>query len=76
MVQLVKDPVLSLQQLGSLLWHKLHPWPGRFHMPWVWPKKKKEELINRAFGIRLFDQSILRFFNIESEQRKMSSLYV
>ena len=32
---LVKDPVLSLWQLG--------PWPGNFHVPGAQPKKKKEE---------------------------------
>lgn len=40
MAQWVKDLVLSLQQLGMLLWHGFHPWPGTFHMPWVQPKKK------------------------------------
>ena len=37
MVQHVKDPVLSLQQLVSLLWHEFDPWPGNFHMPQAWP---------------------------------------
>ena len=32
----VKGPVLSL------LWCGLDPWPGNFHMSWVWPKKKKK----------------------------------
>ena len=31
--QEVKDPVLLLQRLGSLLWHGFDPWPGNFHMP-------------------------------------------
>ena len=35
----VKDPALSLQQLGQLLWHTFHPWPANFHMPWAWPLK-------------------------------------
>ena len=35
----VKDPALSLQWLGSLLWRRFSPWPGNFHMPWAWPKK-------------------------------------
>ena len=26
----VKDPALSLQQLGSLLWHGFYPWPKKF----------------------------------------------
>ena len=34
MAQLVKDLVLSLQPLGSLLWHGFIPWPGK-------AKKKK-----------------------------------
>ena len=28
----VKDPVLSLQQLGSLLWHRFDPWTRNFNM--------------------------------------------
>ena len=35
----VKDSVLSLQQLGSLLWNRFIPWPGNFHMSWAWSKK-------------------------------------
>ena len=31
-VQWVKDLVLSLQQLGSLLRHGFDPWSGNFHM--------------------------------------------
>ena len=30
---------LSLQRLGSLLWHALDLWPESFHMPWAQPKK-------------------------------------
>ena len=47
LAQWVKDPMLSLQQLGSLLWHGFSLWPGNFHMPAVQPKikiKKKIEL--------------------------------
>lgn len=29
---------------GLLLWCRLHPWPGNFHLPWVRPKKKKKSL--------------------------------
>ena len=31
-VQWVQDPALSLQWLGSLLWHKFDPWPRYLHM--------------------------------------------
>ena len=36
MVQLVKNPVLSL------LWHGLELWPRNFHMPQAKKKKKKK----------------------------------
>ena len=35
----VKDPALSLQWLGLLLWHGFDPQPGNFHMPRAQPKK-------------------------------------
>ena len=34
--------LVSLQGLGSLLWPGFSPWLETFHMPWVWPKKKKK----------------------------------
>ena len=43
-VQWVKDPMLSLQWLRSLLWHRFNPWPANFHMPWGWPKERKNLL--------------------------------
>ena len=42
-VQWVRDPVLSLQWLGSLLWHGLDPWPGNFCVLWARTKKKKKK---------------------------------
>ena len=39
MVQWIKDPALSLQLLGSLLWQGFDPQPGDFHMLWEWPQK-------------------------------------
>ena len=39
----VKGPALSLQRHGALLWHRLDPWPGNFHMPQAWPKKEKKK---------------------------------
>lgn len=32
MVQWVKDPMVSLQWLGSMLWPGLNSWPGNFHV--------------------------------------------
>ena len=43
MAKWVKDLMLSLQQLGLLLWHGFDPWPVNFHMPQTWPGKRKEK---------------------------------
>ena len=43
MVQWVKDPVLSLKQLRSLLWHAFNPRSGDFLMPWMQPKKTPKQ---------------------------------
>ena len=40
MAKQVKDPVSSLQRLGSLLWCRVDPWPGNSHMPQEQPEKK------------------------------------
>ena len=40
--QQAKDLALSLQQLGSLLWHGFDCWPGSFHKSRVWPKTNKQ----------------------------------
>lgn len=34
MAESIKDPVLSLQQLRLMLWHRFHLCPWNFHMPW------------------------------------------
>ena len=43
MAQEVKDPVLSLQWLGSLLLYGFDPWPRNFHMLQMQPKEKKKK---------------------------------
>ena len=40
--QLNKDLSLSLQQLGSLLWHEFDPWSRNSGMPQVQPKSRKQ----------------------------------
>ena len=40
MSQWVKDPALSLQQLGSLPWHRFDSWPGNLYMRGRRQKKK------------------------------------
>lgn len=42
-MQQVKDLVLPVGWLGSLLRHKFNPWPGNFHMAQVWLKKKEKK---------------------------------
>ena len=37
--QQVKDPELLVLWLGSLLPYIFDPWPRKFCMSWVWPKK-------------------------------------
>ena len=39
MVQQIKDMVLSLLWLRSLLWHGYNSWPRNFCMPWCGQKK-------------------------------------
>ena len=45
----VKDLMLSLQWLGSLLWCGFNPWPWNFHVPWVEPKPKRYKCILFSF---------------------------
>ena len=57
MAQWVKDPVLSLRGLGSLLWVGFDPWPSNLHMPHAWPKKKRSPycfLMNVGFWVLLY----------------------
>ena len=39
-MQWVKNLALSRQQPRLLLWQRFNPWPGNFHMLWVWLKKE------------------------------------
>ena len=36
----VKDSALSL------LWLGFHPWPGNFHVTWVWPKTEQKQKLH------------------------------
>ena len=40
---LVKDLALSLHQLRLLLKLIFDPWPGNFHILWVWPKNNNNK---------------------------------
>ena len=37
-----KDPALSPQWLGSLLWYRFDPWPRNFCILWVWGRGDKK----------------------------------
>ena len=43
MEQQVKDPALSLQPIGSLLWCSFDPWPGTICVLQVQPKGGERE---------------------------------
>ena len=54
MARWVKGLVLSLQQLGLLLWGGFNPWPRNFFMPWnghVQKKKKKIQHGKKTRGL-------------------------
>ena len=54
--QWVKDLVLSLQQLRSLLWCGFHPWPRNFCMLWVQPKKQTNKQTNKQKKTKKTDE--------------------
>ena len=43
LVQWVKNPTLLQLWCRLQLWLGFNPWPGNFHVLWVWPKKKKKK---------------------------------
>ena len=49
-MQQIKDPALSLQRLGSLLWHRFSPWPRNFHLPWGQQNKQTNKQTNTPQG--------------------------
>ena len=51
MVQQVKDLLLSLQGLGSLLWLTFDPWHRNFHMPQAKKilNKKQYSIVNQLY---------------------------
>ena len=43
-MDLIPSPAQWVKDLAlPKLWLGLDPWLKNFHMPWVWPKKKKRE---------------------------------
>ena len=62
MVQLVKDLVLSLQPMGSLLWPGLDPWPGNFQTSICcgYSRKKRERRKRKGRQMDIPDLSLKR----------------
>ena len=58
MAQQTKDPALSLQPLGLLLWCGFNPWPRNFHLLWC-SKKKKKVLKNKKMGVPFVAQLLM-----------------
>ena len=42
-IQWFKDPVLSLQQLGWLMWYGFDSWPVNAHIVWMSSKNKERK---------------------------------
>ena len=45
---------------SSLLWRRFDPWPGNFHVPWVWGEKEVLQWIrqmNKASSAQLIRQT-------------------
>ena len=63
MAQWLKD--LTLKQLWRTQQLQLgfSPWPGNVHMPWVWPKKKKNKIKERKSQFEKI-ASVLIFGNV------------
>ena len=53
--------MLSLLWLGLLLWHGFDPWPRKFCMTWVGPKKKKKvSVVTISLGVIEVKIEVLR----------------
>ena len=65
--------VFSLQWLGSLLWHLFDLLPGNFHLPRVWPKKKKGKRFPR-FNVRVAAPLLQALVKAGQEQVKVKCL--
>ena len=70
MAQWVKDTGLSLQWLGSLLWHEFDPWPMKFHMLWMYPcpPTQKKQINEHKMNIRSLSKTTIylwQFYSFE-----------
>ena len=67
--QQVKDPVLLLQWLGSLLWYGFSPWPRKFHMPQMQPKKTLSYIMEFFFKNINISQWLGKYLGMEHRRK-------
>ena len=60
--QWVKDPALSLQQLGLLLWCRFDLWPRSFHVPWEPPPHTTTKVFQKNFFRKIFAHNLTLLF--------------
>ena len=75
MVQWIKNPVLSLQWLELLPWHKFDPWPRNFcrlRMPAKKKKKKKKDSLGHMFNAAMnYKMSNLQLERLEESRENI-----
>ena len=76
MAQQVKDPALSQQQLGLLLWRRFDPWPRKFHMPQAWPKEKKGKLLKDVGKINVNKITTISFQHPKESSSQLSEVSI
>ena len=65
-VQHVKDPALSLQRLGSLMWHGFDPWPRDFQ--WALGMEKKKKKKRKKSTQSTHPRNIYRYINLNTHK--------
>ena len=71
MVEWVKEPAWSLEQLRSLLWCRFDPWPGKFHMLSVWQRKKGKKDRRKEVRTERRKQASKHISNLSSTKRTL-----
>ena len=73
--QCIRDSALSLQWLGSLLWHRFDPWPGKFPYAADVAEKKKNMKMNEDLQILIAQESkITQDWNLLNPKRRLQAI--